>query len=133
MQSACYSGGRYNGNRAVFKIVSAATEQITSASAVKRGKWRFSVTIRGLRLGTGLILFVYVVTHLINHSLGLISLEAMESGREYFLLVWRNPVGSVLLLGSLLAHMMLALDAIYRRRRLKLSIGEAGRSHPTPA
>ena len=109
----------------MFKIVSAATEQITSASAVKRGKWRFSVTIRGLRLGTGLILFVYVVTHLINHSLGLISLEAMESGREYFLLAWRNPVGSVLLLGSLLAHMMLALDAVYRRRRLKLSIGEA--------
>jgi adenylate cyclase len=109
----------------VFKIVSATTEQMTSTHAVKRGKRRFPVTIRGLRLGTGLILFVYVITHLINHALGLISLEAMEMGREYFLLAWRNPVGSVLLIGSLLAHMMLALDAVYRRRRLKMSVGEA--------
>lgn len=92
---------------------------------MKRGKRRFPVTVRGLRLATGLVLFAYVTTHLINHALGLISLEMLEAGREYFLLVWRNPVGSVLLIGSLLVHMMLALDAVYRRRRLKMSIGEA--------
>jgi adenylate cyclase len=109
----------------VFKIVSATSEQFTSTTAVKRGKRRFPVTLRGLRLGTGLVLFAYVTTHLINHALGLISLEAMELGREYFLLAWRNPVGSVLLIGSLLLHMMLALDAIYRRRRLKMPAGEA--------
>ena len=95
------------------------------ARAVKRRKRRFSVTIRGFRLGTGLVLFAYVITHLINHALGLISLEVMETGREYFLLAWRNPVGSVLLIGSLLAHMMLALHSVYRRRRLKFSVGEA--------
>ena len=109
----------------MFKIVSATTAQNSPAPAVTRGKRRNPVTIRGLRLGTGLILFAYVITHLGNHALGLISLEAMEAGREYFLLAWRNPVGSVLLLGSLLLHMMLALDAVYRRRRLKMSIGEA--------
>jgi adenylate cyclase len=109
----------------VFKIVSATTEQMTPARAVKRRKRRLPVTIRGFRLGTGLILFVYVITHLLNHALGLISLEAMEAGRDYFLLAWRNPVGSVLLIGSLLAHMMLALNAVYRRRRLKMSAGEA--------
>lgn len=109
----------------MFKIVSATTGNFTSPPDAKGGKRRFSVTIRGLRLVTGLILFVYVITHLINHSLGLISLEAMEAGREYFLLAWRNPVGSLLLVGSLLIHMILALDAVYRRRRLKLSIGEA--------
>lgn len=125
MQAACYSGRRYSGNWAVFKIVSATTGNITSPGAINSGKLRFSITVRGLRLGTGLILFVYVITHLANHALGLISLEAMEAGREYFLLAWRNPVGSVLLLGSLLLHMMLALDAVYRRRRLKMSIGEA--------
>ena len=109
----------------MFKIVSATTLNNAPKAAVKPGKRRPPVTIRGLRLGTGLILFSYVVTHLINHSLGLISLEAMEAGRGYFLLAWRNPVGSVLLIGSLLLHMMLALDAVYRRRRLKMSIGEA--------
>ncbi|MFT5180799.1 MAG: adenylate cyclase [Alphaproteobacteria bacterium] len=98
---------------------------MTSPPAIRRGKRRALVTIRGLRLGTGLILFAYVITHLMNHSLGLISLDAMEAGRDYFLLIWRNPVGSVLLLGSLLLHMMLALDAVYRRRRLRMSVGEA--------
>ena len=37
--------------------------------------------VRRLRLWSGLVLFVYVATHLANHSLGLISLEAMEGGR----------------------------------------------------
>ena len=109
----------------MFKIVSATTLNNPPAAVIKPGKRRIPVTIRGLRLGTGLILFAYVITHLANHSLGLISLEAMEAGRGYFLLFWRNPVGSVLLIGSLLLHMMLALDAIYRRRRLRMSIGEA--------
>ncbi len=98
---------------------------MATGRAARGRKRRFTVTIRGLRLGTGLILFAYVVTHLINHALGLISLEAMEMGREYFLLLWRNFVGSTLLIGSLLAHMMLALHAVYRRRRLKMSTGEA--------
>ncbi len=105
--------------------MSATTGQITSPQALNTGKRRFPVTLRGLRLWTGVILFVYVTTHLGNHALGLISLEAMEEGRKYFLLAWRNPVGSVLLLGSLLLHMMLALNAIYRRRQLKMPVGEA--------
>lgn len=105
--------------------MSSTPPQNKPATGAQPGKKRFRITTRGLRLTTGLILFTYVTTHLLNHSLGLISLEAMEFGREYFLLFWRNPVGSVFLLGSLLVHMMLALDAVYWRRRLKMSIGEA--------
>ena len=41
--------------------------------------------IRRLRLITGSILFTYLATHLLNHSLGLISLDAMEAGRAWFL------------------------------------------------
>lgn len=89
------------------------------------GKFSIPVTRRGLRLGSGLILFVFVVTHLSNHALGLISLEAMETGRHYFLLVWRNPVGTTLFLGALAVHMGLALYSLYSRRRLKMRFGEA--------
>ncbi|MEP4380840.1 MAG: adenylate/guanylate cyclase domain-containing protein [Alphaproteobacteria bacterium] len=86
---------------------------------------RLRVSKRGLRLGSGLILFVFVLTHLTNHALGLISLEAMEAGQHYFLLLWRNPVGTTVFLGALLTHMMFALHSLYSRRRLKMSIGEA--------
>jgi adenylate cyclase len=99
--------------------------QNRGARPKKAGNLRIPVTKRGLRLGSGLILFAFVVTHLANHALGLISLEAMELGRKYFLLLWRNPVGTMLFVGALLVHMAFALYAVYSRRRLKMSIGEA--------
>ena len=38
--------------------------------------------IRRLRLWSGLTLFVYVGTHLLNHALGIISLGAAEAGPD---------------------------------------------------
>jgi adenylate cyclase len=34
--------------------------------------------IRRLRMAFGLVLFAYVVTHLVNHSMGIVSIRAME-------------------------------------------------------
>lgn len=96
--------------------------QISPKSQRKRSN---PFTKRRLRLGSGLILFAFVVTHFANHMLGLISLDAMETGRDYFLLLWRNPVGTTLFVGSLLIHMAFALHALYSRRRLKMRFGEA--------
>ena len=81
--------------------------------------------VRKIRLTTGLILFAFVSGHLINHALGIHSLAAMEAGREWFVLVWRNPVGTVAIGGSLLIHLLLAVWALYDRRSLRMSVGEA--------
>lgn len=81
--------------------------------------------IRRIRLITGLILFVYVTSHLLNHMLGLISYNAMEIGRVWFLALWRNPVGSIALYGALAIHFLLALWAIYERRHLRFTFAEA--------
>lgn len=75
---------------------------------------------RRLRLWSGLVLFVFVGTHLLNHALGLISLEAAEAGRLVFLGIWRNLLGSVLLYGALLTHVVLVLMALYQARHLRL-------------
>ncbi len=80
---------------------------------------------RRLHLITGLILFTYVLTHLINHALGLISLDALESGRRVFNLIWRNPVMSTALYGAILVHIGSALWSIFRRRRLVMPPWEA--------
>jgi adenylate cyclase len=74
--------------------------------------------LRRLRLTTGLILFAYVLTHFLNHACGLISLQAMEDVRVWFLWFWRAPPVTALLYFSLAAHLLLALWAIYQRRRL---------------
>ena len=53
----------------------------------------FEALLRNARLASGLVLMVFVVTHLANHALNLISLETAEAGRHVFLAVWRNPLG----------------------------------------
>jgi len=83
------------------------------------------MNIRRTRIVTGLVLFTYLATHLLNHSLGLISLDAMEAGREWFLALWRNPLSTALLYGSLLTHFTLALYALYQRRHLRIPFWEA--------
>src|SRR2546421_271493 len=80
---------------------------------------------RRVRLWSGLVLFAYVTTHLANHSLGLVSLDAMEAGRVYFLALWRNPLISLLLYGSLITHVVLAFWALYERRTLRMPLWEA--------
>jgi adenylate cyclase len=82
------------------------------------------VLVRKARLITGIVLMVFVTTHFINHSLGLISLETMEAGRDWFLVLWRNPIGTVILYVSLLIHFLLAIWALYARRHLSMSIPE---------
>ncbi|MBB4038883.1 adenylate cyclase [Microvirga flocculans] len=80
---------------------------------------------RELRLATGLVLGLFLLTHFSNHALGLISIEAMEQGRAWFNLLWRNPLGTFLLYGSLLTHFLMALLALYRRRTLRMPWREA--------
>jgi len=84
-----------------------------------------ALLIRQLRLGSGLVLLAYLATHFANHALGLISLDQMEEGREWFLLLWRNPLGTAALYGALGIHVLLAFWALYRRNHLKMPVWEA--------
>ena len=70
---------------------------------------------RQVRLWTALIVAAYVVMHLLNHAVGLVSLEAMEATRRVMRLLWGNPVVNPILLLAFLTHFLLALVALYRR------------------
>ncbi len=80
--------------------------------------------VRTIRLYGGLILFVYILTHLINHTLGLHSIGAMDEGRKIFIAIWRNPVGTTLLYLSLISHMTLSLWGVYQRQHLHMKFWE---------
>ena len=77
--------------------------------------------VRTARLISGCILFAYVVGHLLNLALGLVSLQAMDEWREVFMAPWHNPIGFPLLYLAMIVHMMLGLHALYRRRTLRMS------------
>ncbi|QFU15696.1 adenylate/guanylate cyclase domain-containing protein [Microvirga thermotolerans] len=83
------------------------------------------IGLRELRLASGFVMLAFLVTHFGNHALGLVSIPAMEEGRRIFNLFWRNPLGLLLLYGSLLLHYALALVALYRRRTLRMPAREA--------
>src|SRR2546423_2481175 len=76
--------------------------------------------IQNLRLLSGLVLLTYVTTHLLNHAVGIFSVETAEVPRQWFIAFWRNPLLTVVLYTSLLTHISLPLLAIYRRPTLRL-------------
>ena len=78
------------------------------------------LTRQDLRLGSGLVLFVYVAAHLTNHALGLISVDAAEHGLHVAVAVWHSLPGTVLLYGAAGIHITLALVALYERRTLRI-------------
>ncbi len=86
---------------------------------------RLTLLERRLRIATGMVLAFYIAVHLTNHSLGLVSLDAMEAMRRVVTPFWRSAFGSVLLYGSLLTHFALALISLYRRATLRMPAWEA--------
>src|SRR5262245_54223181 len=82
--------------------------------------WYTRVNRRSLRLASGIVLFTFVTTHLLNHAAGLASLEAAEGGRLLFIALRRNPVMTTLFYTALVTHMLLAFIALYDRRTLRM-------------
>ena len=80
-----------------------------------------ALIVRRSRTISGCILFFYVFTHLLNHSLGLISIDTMEQGRAIFLRFWRHDVLFYVLYGALSIHFLLGVYALARRRSFRMS------------
>ncbi len=87
--------------------------------------WSWNDGIAKARLATGLTLFAYVLTHNLNHALGLVSLDALETGREIFLAFWRFLPIEIVFILSILVHGAIALRALYRRRAMRMPWAEA--------
>lgn len=78
-----------------------------------------STVIGRVRLVSGLVLFGYVLTHLLNHAVGVWSLQALAAASGPFAAVWRNPVATAALYGGLAAHVVIALRSIWLRDSLR--------------
>ena len=85
---------------------------------------RGSNLIGRLRLFSGLVLLTFVVSHLLNLSLGVISYEVLEEGRAVFIAVWRSLPGTVALVGAVAIHMALGLWKVLRLPSLRMPFWE---------
>lgn len=83
--------------------------------------------IRRLRFTSGLVLFAYILSHLVNHSLGIISLDHAEAGLRLAVKVWHSLPGTGLLYGAAAVHFLLALRTLALRRHWRLPLIEVVR------
>ena len=78
-----------------------------------------------VRLISGLIVMFYSFGHLLNHALGIISLEAMEQFRILFSNVWRSPLLYWVVPAALLVHIASAVWSLLIKKTLrKMTWGE---------
>jgi adenylate cyclase len=78
------------------------------------------VSINFFRLSSGLVMLAYLVTHLTNHAMGLVSLAAMEATLAWVSTLWSLPPLQLLLYGSFAVHFTLGLVGLWQRRTLRL-------------
>jgi len=81
--------------------------------------------VQKLRLASGLILFTFVLTHLLNHALGIVSIAWMDAAQSVRVAVWRSVPGTVALYGAFTVHIALALYRVARRRTWRMPAWEA--------
>lgn len=82
-------------------------------------EWARGIGVRQVRLVCGLILFAYLTSHFLNHALGNISVEAMQTGVYYHTLFWRFLPVTVVFYTAALLHMGLGMWALYQRREFR--------------
>lgn len=78
------------------------------------------LSLRRLRLFSGLVLFAYIGLHLLNHALGIFSLAGAERALDIAIAFWRIPLMTALLYGAAAVHFGLALRTLYTRREWNL-------------
>lgn len=82
--------------------------------------------MRGMvRLASALVMLSYVVCHLLNHALALVSLRLANQGQKILLAPWQSDAGTWILGTAVVAHLSNALWSVYVRRAFRLARWEA--------
>ncbi|QIB35960.1 adenylate/guanylate cyclase domain-containing protein [Ancylobacter pratisalsi] len=72
------------------------------------------------RQWSGFLLFAFVLTHLLNHAVGIFGIEAMQYVQQWRWLIWQSWPGSVLFYAAVVVHMFLSGYRIALRRTWRM-------------
>lgn len=81
-------------------------------------------TARRLQLGSGILLWLYISIHMVNHALGIWSIDIAERGLHLAIGLWQSLPGTIVLYGAAGLHFALAIRTIYGRRHWSLPPAE---------
>ena len=88
-------------------------------SQEKLTKFIRGIGVRQIRLGCGLVLFAYLVSHFLNHALGNISMDALATGVYYHTAFWQFLPVAIAFYTAVLLHSGLGVWALYQRRQFR--------------
>ena len=77
------------------------------------------ISVRQVRLVSGLVLFAYLLSHFLNHALGNVSMEALATGVYFHTLFWQFLPITILFYAACLVHTALGIWALYERRQFR--------------
>jgi adenylate cyclase len=77
------------------------------------------ISLRQVRLVSGVILLAYLVSHFLNHALGNISMKALAVGVYFHMLFWQFLPVAILFYGACVVHTGLGIWALYERRQFR--------------
>ena len=77
------------------------------------------ISLRQVRLVSGVILFAYLVSHFLNHALGNVSLDALAAGVAIHVAFWQFLPVTILFYGACVVHTALGIWALYERRQFR--------------
>jgi adenylate cyclase len=81
--------------------------------------WLRGIGVRQIRLGCGLVLFAYLLSHFLNHALGNISIDALAGGLYYHMMLWQFWPVAIVFYAAVLIHAGLGIWALYARRQFR--------------
>ena len=77
------------------------------------------ISLRQVRLVSGVVMFAYLLSHYLNHALGNISLEALALGVYLHVAFWQFLPVTILFYAACLVHTALGIWAVYERRQFR--------------
>jgi adenylate cyclase len=77
------------------------------------------ISLRQVRLVSGVILLAYLVSHFLNHALGNISMAALSTGVYFHMLFWQFLPVAILFYAACFVHTALGVWALYERRQFR--------------
>src|SRR5258705_11921600 len=92
---------------------------MTPFSQEQIAKFIRGISVRQVRLGCGLVLFAYLVSHFLNHALGNISMDALAIGVTYHTSFWQFLPVAIAFYTAALLHTGLGIWALYERRQFR--------------
>src|SRR5437016_8895418 len=111
--------GIHRWNKALRSRILLSMDRMAALSRERLTTLLRGISLRQVRLVSGMILFAYLISHFLNHALGNISMEALARGVYLHTSFWQFLPIAILFYTACLVHTALGIWALYERRQFR--------------